>query len=158
MPPMSAAEFPTRSPALAVIMQRAALASRWASEQWEAKGVVDGIACPQMLTVSYAEGTRWADSGEQVDGVPLPQGLGSWMAEFVQANYRPSLRNASATRANAFLAATVSANSSSVGCSPSMVSCATRPSWFCYLPRLGSQVANGGYTAMTTTVAIRQTQ
>ncbi|MGZ8155476.1 MAG: DUF3305 domain-containing protein [Burkholderiales bacterium] len=70
-------------------MQRTALASRWASEQWEAKGVVDGIACPQMLTVSYAEGTRWADSGEQVDGVPLPQELGSWMAEFVQANYRP---------------------------------------------------------------------
>jgi hypothetical protein len=26
---------------------------------------VDGMARPQMLTVSYGEGTRWADSGEQ---------------------------------------------------------------------------------------------
>ena len=138
-----------RSRAIAVIMERTALTSRWASEKWEAKGVVqdlspDGspakviveregltqmlhpglrlqltrdeaegyylnltsptpkvfvlwrlvedVAKPQMLTVSYAEGLRWADSGEQVDGVPLPSELRPWMAEFVEANYRPEPR------------------------------------------------------------------
>ena len=50
---------------------------------------VDGLAKPEMLTVSYGEGTRWADSGEQVDGVPLPPELMPWMAQFVEAYYRP---------------------------------------------------------------------
>jgi hypothetical protein len=135
----------TRSHALAVIMQRRALANRWVSEQWEAKGVVrdpgsdasvrvivdhtevtevlhpgfhltlkrdeaegyylnltspdpkvfvlwrprDGTPRPEMLTVSYGEGTRWADSGEQVDGVALPLDLVPWIASFVEAHYRP---------------------------------------------------------------------
>ena len=35
------------------------------------------------------EGTRWADSGEQVDGVALPVDLMPWMAQFVEAHYRP---------------------------------------------------------------------
>jgi hypothetical protein len=41
------------------------------------------------MTVSYGEGTRWADRGEQVDGVPIPSDLLQWMAEFVQLHYRP---------------------------------------------------------------------
>ena len=49
---------------------------------------------PQMLTVSYGEGTRWADSGEQVDGVPIPPDLLPWLAEFVEAHYRPEPRKA----------------------------------------------------------------
>jgi len=137
---------PTCSYALAVIMQRTVLANRWASEQWEAKGIVrdsaaagaapsvivaredmtqmlfpgyrlqlardeaegyylnltspepkvfvlwrpeDGVARPDRLTVSYGEGTRWADSGEQVDGVAIPSELLPWMAAFVDAHYRP---------------------------------------------------------------------
>ena len=137
---------PNRSYALAVIMQRTVLANRWASEQWETKGVVrdagdasaeprviverenlmqmlfpghhlhlsrdeaegyylnltspepkvfvlwrfdDGVARPQRLTVSYGEGTRWADSGEQVDGVAIPGDLLPLMAQFVEAHYRP---------------------------------------------------------------------
>ena len=136
----------TRSYPLAVIMQRTEIANRWATEQWEAKGVVrepgdagaaprvivegkgfsqmlfpghhlrlvadeaegyylnltspepkvfilwrseDGVARPERLTVSYGEGTRWADSGEQVDGVPIPSELLPWMADFVEAHYRP---------------------------------------------------------------------
>ena len=135
-----------RSYPVAVIMQRTALKSRWASEQWEAKGVVrdtgtageaprvivegegftqylfpghylkltrdeaegyylnltspepkvfilwrdeDGMARPERMTVSYGEGTRWADSGEQVDGVSIPQDLLPWMAQFVEAHYQP---------------------------------------------------------------------
>ncbi len=47
---------------------------------------------PQMLTVSYHEGSRWLDSGEQVDGVPLPVELIGWIAEFSEKNYRPEER------------------------------------------------------------------
>jgi hypothetical protein len=138
---------PTRSFALAVVMQRTVLDNRWASEQWEAKGVVrdsaesgeaprvlverdnitqmlfggyrlqlardeaegyylnltspepkvfvlwrtdeHGFARPDRITVSYGEGTRWADSGEQVDGVAIPAELLPWMAAFVDEHYRP---------------------------------------------------------------------
>ncbi|HEV7392441.1 MAG TPA: DUF3305 domain-containing protein [Burkholderiales bacterium] len=131
---------------LAVIMQRTALVNRWATEKWEAQGVlrdldatgaapkvivkhetitqilhpglrlrlqrdeaegyylnltspepkvfvlwrmVDEIARPERVTVSYGEGARWADSGEQVDGVPIPNDLLPWIAQFIDAHYRP---------------------------------------------------------------------
>ena len=32
----------------------------------------DDVAQPKFLSVSYHEGSRWLDSGENVDGVPLP--------------------------------------------------------------------------------------
>ncbi len=124
-PPLSSA---TSCP-VAVIMERVALANRWITEKWEAKGVVrdmaprearsrsssreekltqvlfpghvirlqrdeaegyylnitspqpkvfvlwrlhDEVARPEFISVSYNEGTRWADSGENVDGVPAP--------------------------------------------------------------------------------------
>ena len=135
-----------RSCAVAVIMERTALQNRWATESWEAKGVVrdaqapgsaprvivqnaqrtqtlypgltltltrdeaegyylnltspepkvfvlwrwiDETAQPQRVTVSYGEGTRWADSGEQVDGVAIPADLLPWIAEFIEAHYEP---------------------------------------------------------------------
>jgi hypothetical protein len=134
----------TRWPA-AVIMERLALNNRWASEKWEAKGVVpdlepsaepkvildkpellqvlfcgfdivlqcdeaegyymnitspqpkvfvmwrmeDEQARPYRLTVSYHEGSRWLDSGEPVDGVPLPAELIPWMAKYCEENYKP---------------------------------------------------------------------
>ena len=49
----------------------------------------DGIARPERLTVSYNEGTRWADSEESVDSVPLPADLVPWIAEYAAAHYRP---------------------------------------------------------------------
>ena len=49
----------------------------------------DGTARPAFITVSYNEGTRWADSGESVDGVPLPPELLPWVGEFVEQNYKP---------------------------------------------------------------------
>jgi len=137
-------QLPTRWPA-AVIMERRALNNRWASEKWEARGVVpdldpgaapkviaedsqllqllfsgfdivlqrdeaegyymnitstqpkvfvmwrleDEQARPYRLTVSYHEGSRWLDSGEPVDGVPLPAELLSWMAKYCEENYKP---------------------------------------------------------------------
>ena len=145
IPAMEETLTESRSYSLAVIMQRRALANRWVSEQWEAKGVVrdlgadasvrvivdhtevteilhpgfhltlkrdeaegyylnltspepkvfvlwrphDDTPRPEMLTVSYGEGTRWADSGEQVDGVALPLDLVPWIASFIEAHYRP---------------------------------------------------------------------
>ncbi|MBI3045767.1 MAG: DUF3305 domain-containing protein [Betaproteobacteria bacterium] len=134
---------------IAVIMERVRLANRWATENWEAKGVVrdllppgsgeqvivaedgltqilfsgftvklqraeaegyylnvtspqpkvfilwrlrDEIARPELLTVSYNEGTRWADSGENVDGVALPADWLPWIAEFAVEHYKPEPR------------------------------------------------------------------
>lgn len=47
------------------------------------------LAWPQLLSVSYNEGARWADSGETVDGVPLPAELLPWVAQFVEEHYEP---------------------------------------------------------------------
>ena len=52
----------------------------------------DETARPEFVTVSYNEGTRWADSGESVDGVPLPLELQPWMGEFVEQHYKPEPR------------------------------------------------------------------
>ena len=49
-------------------------------------------ARPEYVTVSYNEGTRWADSGDHVDGVPLPPEVLAWVGEFVEHNYRPQPR------------------------------------------------------------------
>jgi hypothetical protein len=49
-------------------------------------------ARPEYVTVSYNEGTRWADSGDNVDGVPLPPEVLAWVGEFVEHNYRPQPR------------------------------------------------------------------
>ena len=134
---------------VAVIMERLRLNNRWATEKWEAKGVVldapqqgshervivdeenltqvlfpsmklkleraeaegyylnitsplpkvfvlwrmrEEVARPELLTVSYNEGTRWADSGENVDGVALPADLIPWMAGYVAEHYQPEPR------------------------------------------------------------------
>lgn len=49
-------------------------------------------ARPEYVTVSYHEGTRWADSGDNVDGVALPPEMLAWVGEFVEHNYRPQPR------------------------------------------------------------------
>jgi hypothetical protein len=49
----------------------------------------DSEARPELLTVSYEEGARWLDSGEQVDGVALPAEWLPWIADFVSRHYEP---------------------------------------------------------------------
>jgi hypothetical protein len=51
--------------------------------------IEDGVAQPKFLSVSYHEGSRWLDSGENVDGVTLPAELMPWMAEFAALYYQP---------------------------------------------------------------------
>jgi|GEM_PF-304180 len=60
----------------------------------ETRGETQGktTAEPIMLTVSYNEGARWLDNEENVDGVPLPVELLSWIAEFSDRNYQPEPR------------------------------------------------------------------
>jgi len=47
------------------------------------------LAMPQRVTVSYGEAARMMDSGEQVDGVPLPDDLHGWIEDFARGHYRP---------------------------------------------------------------------
>ena len=49
----------------------------------------DGRQVPFSLSVSYGEAARMLDAGETVDGVPLPQALWEWAANFSVANFRP---------------------------------------------------------------------
>jgi hypothetical protein len=49
----------------------------------------DGRAQPVLATVSYAEGVRFADAGEQVDGVPMPPLLHAWLGAFIEAQGGP---------------------------------------------------------------------
>ena len=49
-------------------------------------------ARPLIVTVSYNEAGRFMDAGEQVEGVPLPEGLGDIMQPFIATHYRPEPR------------------------------------------------------------------
>lgn len=49
----------------------------------------DDVAVPVLATVSYGEGARYLDSGESVDGVPMPPEIIAWLGAYVEANYRP---------------------------------------------------------------------
>ena len=40
-------------------------------------------------TFSYDEAARWMDSNEEVQTLPLPGAVSSWLAELVQARYKP---------------------------------------------------------------------
>ncbi|MDB5810941.1 MAG: hypothetical protein JWN94_3063 [Betaproteobacteria bacterium] len=51
--------------------------------------MVDDIARPERVTVSYHEGARWMDSDEKVDGVTLPAELVPWIRQFAEQHYKP---------------------------------------------------------------------
>jgi len=50
------------------------------------------IARPEHITASYSEGAGWADSGENVDSVALPDELLPRIANLVAEHYRPEPR------------------------------------------------------------------
>jgi len=54
----------------------------------------EGEALPHVaaVTVSFGEAARMLDSGEQVDGVPMPADIRQWVEGFAQAFYRPEVR------------------------------------------------------------------
>lgn len=49
----------------------------------------DGRAMPQLVTVSYGEAARMMDSGEEVEGVPMPGDTIEWLNAFVAQHYKP---------------------------------------------------------------------
>lgn len=52
----------------------------------------DTIAVPMMASVSYAEGTRMMDSGEQAEGVAMHPSIHEWLGAYLAAHYRPRAR------------------------------------------------------------------
>ncbi len=40
-------------------------------------------------TVSYDEAVRWMDSNEEVQTLPMPTAMAKWLAELVDARYKP---------------------------------------------------------------------
>ena len=49
-------------------------------------------AMPQFVTLSYHEAGRLLDAQEQVDNVPLPGDVRDWLQAFVDAHYRPEVK------------------------------------------------------------------
>lgn len=136
---------------VSIVLERRTLSGPWASEQWEAVGVLpardepgaephrlragpegeqwlvpgwqialytdeaenyllnvegaqprvfvmwrkeEGDELPRVgaVTVSFGEAARMLDSGEQVDGVPMPAPVRDWVEGFARAFYRPEHR------------------------------------------------------------------
>ncbi|HEY0421045.1 MAG TPA: DUF3305 domain-containing protein [Acetobacteraceae bacterium] len=49
----------------------------------------DGRAMPVLASVSYAEGARMLDSGEQACGVTMPVDIHAWLGDYLQRHYEP---------------------------------------------------------------------
>ena len=54
--------------------------------------MVDGRAMPARASVSYVEGTRMFDSGENADGVTMPAEIYQWVASYLRDNFTPRPR------------------------------------------------------------------
>ena len=54
--------------------------------------MVDGRAMPARASVSYVEGTRMFDSGEDADGVTMPAEIYQWVASYLRDNFPPRPR------------------------------------------------------------------
>ena len=54
--------------------------------------MVDGRAMPARASVSYVEGTRMFDSGEDADGVTMPAEIYQWVARYLRDNFTPRPR------------------------------------------------------------------
>ena len=52
----------------------------------------DGRALPVRASVSYVEGTRMFDSGEDADGVPMPAPVHAWLSDYLRTHYQPQPR------------------------------------------------------------------
>jgi hypothetical protein len=50
------------------------------------------VARPVVVTVSYNEGARMMDGGEQVDSVAMPAALHGWLAAYTEQHYKPEPR------------------------------------------------------------------
>jgi Protein of unknown function (DUF3305) len=56
---------------------------------WQLQG---DLPIPLLASVSYAEGTRMLDSGDQADGLAMPAEVHQWLAAYLKTHYRPKQR------------------------------------------------------------------
>ena len=61
----------------------------WRVEPREADGATFELAVPQAVSLSYGEASRWLDSGEQVEPLPLAPALHYWLDAYVTEHYVP---------------------------------------------------------------------
>jgi hypothetical protein len=54
--------------------------------------MVEGRAMPARASVSYVEGTRMFDSGEDADGVTMPADIYHWVATYLRDHFTPRPR------------------------------------------------------------------
>jgi hypothetical protein len=54
--------------------------------------MVEGRAMPARASVSYVEGTRMFDSGEDADGVTMPADIYHWVASYLRDHFTPRPR------------------------------------------------------------------
>jgi hypothetical protein len=54
--------------------------------------MLEGRAIPVRASVSYVEGTRMFDSGENADGVTMPAEIHGWLADYLREHYQPPQR------------------------------------------------------------------
>lgn len=52
----------------------------------------EGRAMPARASVSYVEGTRMFDSGEEADGVTMPADIYRWVAGYLREHFTPRPR------------------------------------------------------------------
>jgi hypothetical protein len=52
----------------------------------------NGRAMPVRASVSYVEGTRMFDTGENADGVTMSAEIYAWLAGYLRAHYQPKPR------------------------------------------------------------------
>jgi hypothetical protein len=56
---------------------------------WRMEG---GRAMPVRVSVSYSEGTRMFDNGENADGVVMPAEIHAWLSDYLREHYKPRPR------------------------------------------------------------------
>ncbi len=52
----------------------------------------EGLARPEIVTLSYHDAGRWLDAQERVDQVPAPREVLEWLAEFTAQHYTPEVK------------------------------------------------------------------
>jgi hypothetical protein len=51
---------------------------------WRADDEADPPVRPMQISASYGEAARWMDSGEKVDGLPMPVDVRDWVEDFAR--------------------------------------------------------------------------
>lgn len=56
---------------------------------WRPDEEADPPVRPMQISASYGEAARWMDSGEKVDGLPMPAEMRDWVEDFARRFQKP---------------------------------------------------------------------